>query len=140
MRDEQATQEDIDELVSQARESWNESVLNSGIGEAMYIASGEGSHFLYLYEQAKEEAERLGLFMPNLVEGLTINIDIEYTTQSETPAKKSELLKTGESVCLLGKVFNMRFEKKPLKTARYGAPGRIRTCDPRLRRPHAKAI
>jgi len=70
------TQELVDENFKIVKEGWDRMVRISGQSEAMFVITNKDAHvFLALYQEAKEEAEQQGLVMPELVEGLHINIE-----------------------------------------------------------------
>lgn len=77
MRDEDVTQKDVDEMFGEVREAWKLGVLNSGVSEAMFIATdrtGFVSLMLGEYQEAKELVEAKGLVMPELVKGIEIKV------------------------------------------------------------------
>lgn len=77
MRDEDVTQKDVDEMFGEVKEIWKEGVSNSGVSEAVFIATdrtGFVALMLCEYQEAKELVEAKGLVMPELVKGVEINV------------------------------------------------------------------
>lgn len=72
------TQEQVNEICTKLKLEWDERVLYSGHSESMFIAldkTGYVSNFMYYYQVSKEHVESLGLIMPEIVEGVTVNIE-----------------------------------------------------------------
>ena len=75
---EEITQEDVDIAFKAIKEEWDSRVKESGVTQQMYIAldkTGSASNYLAMYQQAKEQTEKLGLVMPVLIKGLKVTIE-----------------------------------------------------------------
>jgi len=73
---EQVTQDQIDTGVEQAREQWQEMLKESGQDQTMFIASNkEAIQFLGEYESMKEELIKQGWEIPDLIDGVKINLN-----------------------------------------------------------------
>lgn len=71
------TQDQVNEICAELKEQWSRNVGYSGRTEPMFIAldaTGFVSNFMYNYQVAKEHVESLGLIMPEIVKGITVNI------------------------------------------------------------------
>ena len=70
------TQEIIDAGVSQAREQWQKMVDESGVSQTMFVATNkEASQFLGEYEMMRESLKEKGWTLPDLVDGLKVNLN-----------------------------------------------------------------
>jgi hypothetical protein len=69
------TQEIIDAGVSQAREQWKKMVEESGVSQTIYVATNkEATQFLGEYEMMRESLKDKGWTLPELVDGLKVNL------------------------------------------------------------------
>ena len=69
------TQDQVNEMFVVVNEEWQQMVANSGQSEPMFIilnSDKRATQFLYHYQLAKEEVEKSGLVMPELVKGLLV--------------------------------------------------------------------
>lgn len=74
----EVTQEQLDEMFLEIKQDWDQKVLESGRSEAMFIVmdnTGYVAHFMNNYSYVKEEVEKQGLIMPELVKGLEVNYE-----------------------------------------------------------------
>ena len=73
---EQITQEQIDTGVEQARDQWKEMLSESGMEQALFIASNkEAIQFLGEYQSMKEVLLEQGWTIPDLIDGVKINLN-----------------------------------------------------------------
>lgn len=89
VKQEEMTQERVDEVFKEAKEQWDAMIEKSGLSEDMFISLNPGkmaSTFLAGYQTAKEHVESLGLVMPVLKEGLEVTIS--DLTPGQQHAKK----------------------------------------------------
>ena len=69
------TQKDIDSGVEAARQQWDLLLSESGKTQSVFIATDKkASAFLAEYESIREYVESEGLKMPQLIEGVTVNL------------------------------------------------------------------
>tara|TARA_R110001592_G_C13193003_1_gene753644 strand:+ start:84351 stop:84587 length:237 start_codon:yes stop_codon:yes gene_type:complete len=71
------TQEQVEDICTKLKLEWDEKVIESGHNESMFIVldnTGFVSNFMYYYQVAKEHVESLGLIMPEIIKGVTVNI------------------------------------------------------------------
>jgi len=71
------TQDQVNEVCAELKEQWSRKVEDSGRTEPVFIAldnTGFVSNFMYNYQVVKEHIESLGLIMPEIVKGITVNI------------------------------------------------------------------
>lgn len=74
---EKLTQEKVNEVFKEIKAAWDARVATSGRSEKMFVAldtTGFVVDFMYNYQLAKEHVESEGLVMPELIEGLIVNI------------------------------------------------------------------
>ncbi len=69
------TQQDVDFGVEAARQQWDLLLSESGKTQTMFIATDKkASALLAEYESIREYVEAEGLKMPQLIEGVTVNL------------------------------------------------------------------
>ncbi|NQY65890.1 MAG: hypothetical protein HRT38_19825 [Alteromonadaceae bacterium] len=71
----EVTQEIIDAGVNQAKEQWQKMLDESGMSQAMFIATNkEATQFLGEYEMMRETLKEKGWELPDLVDGLKVKL------------------------------------------------------------------
>ena len=72
---EEITQEIIDAGVNQAREQWQKMIDESGMSQAVFIATNkEATQFLGEYEMMRETLKKKGWELPDLVDCLKVKM------------------------------------------------------------------
>ena len=74
MDNQEVTQENVNSAVHEARQSWEKMVADSGSSQTLFIATNKkATQFLADYTTIQLEVKKLGLDMPDLIDGVKVS-------------------------------------------------------------------